>query len=45
MREFVLGLMAFSGGGGGGGGLGPALALCKNTYSDRAKRPTAFLKS
>ena len=25
--------------------LGPALALCKNTYSDRAKRPPAFLKS
>ena len=25
--------------------LGPALALCKNTYSDRAKQPPAFLKS
>ena len=25
--------------------LGPALVLCKNTYSDRAKRPPAFLKS
>ena len=25
--------------------LGPALALCKNTYIDRAKRPPAFLKS
>ena len=25
--------------------LGPALAFCKNTYSDRAKRPPPFLKS
>ena len=25
--------------------IGPALALCKITYSDRAKQPPAFLES
>ena len=39
--RFFRTLTAFS----GVGALGPVLALCKNTYSDRAKRPPAFLKS
>ena len=42
VQFFFRTLMAFSG---GGGVLGPVLALCKNTYRDRAKRPPAFWKA
>ena len=53
MRDSIFRTLTASSGGGGRGvpqappppPPGPALKLCKNTYSDRAKGPSAFMKS